>query len=116
MGFMGLDNLYQSDMAADAFHLILETIAIQMKKELKETANIYNTPGFINVALMFEHPMMQSLDEYERETFKDIAKEVKKIMEKIIKIPVKQEYQREYMKAFKRLHASVSSYNSTKKK
>ena len=69
MGFMGIGHWVDSDGAADFRATLLETIekhssarpAIQktfvqrvIAKELKDFANEYNTPGFLNIALCLE--------------------------------------------------------------
>ncbi len=64
MGFMGLANYTESDNASD-FHAKLRlAIRSMFREELKNKANKYNTPGWLNALLIFkEYPSMaQFLD------------------------------------------------------
>lgn len=64
MGFMGLNDWGESDMAAD-FHARLRLkIREEFRRELKNEANCYNTPGWLNALLIFkEYPdLMKFLD------------------------------------------------------
>lgn len=54
MGFMGLDDWCQSDMAADFMSNISSVLIREFNKELKNKANEYNTCGIINVGLILE--------------------------------------------------------------
>lgn len=54
MGYMGLDSYGDSDMASDFVSSIIDKIGKECKKELKNTANEFNTSGHINIALMAE--------------------------------------------------------------
>ena len=57
MGFMGLGHWGESDNAAD-FHARLRLqIRNEFRKEMKNKANCYNTPGWLNALLIFkEYP------------------------------------------------------------
>lgn len=52
MGFIGLDSWSDSDGASDCRCACLQAIAKVFKKELKNKANEWNTPGYINVLLV----------------------------------------------------------------
>lgn len=66
MGFFGLKHWVESDGAADFRYTLLRALAKKqagarkaavrklVDKELKDMANCYNTPGFINLALCLE--------------------------------------------------------------
>ena len=54
MGYMGLGSIGESDMAWDLAYGILQTIAKELRKGLKEKSNEYNTSGAVNVALFNE--------------------------------------------------------------
>lgn len=64
MGFFGLKNIHQSDNASDAFSG-LETLVIDyLNKEIEKVSNEWNTPGFINVALILETGVLDSFSNY----------------------------------------------------
>ena len=51
-GFMGLSSWAESDEAADVAYDVAITTAKILTKALKQKANEYNTPGYVNVALV----------------------------------------------------------------
>ena len=51
-GFMGLSSWAESDEAADVAYEVAITTAKILTKALKQKANEYNTPGYVNVALV----------------------------------------------------------------
>ncbi len=53
MGFMNI-SIAGSDEASDFCSLVSEKIRKECKKELKNKANDYNTPGYINIALLLK--------------------------------------------------------------
>ncbi len=53
MGFMDL-TIGGSDNASDFTSEVVETVRKKCIKELKNEANEYNTPGYINVALLLK--------------------------------------------------------------
>lgn len=67
MGYMGLNNWQDSDEAADFVFVykdaktILERRKI-IDKELKNLANIFNTPGSVNIALAMEAGIVRKTD------------------------------------------------------
>lgn len=54
MGFMGLSHWSESDNAADFHSKLYKAINKAFLSELKRDANVYNTPGYINVMLMIK--------------------------------------------------------------
>ena len=59
MGFMGLSNWSESDNAADFHATLTQYINSAFRKELKNEANEYNTPGWLNALLILkEHPSL----------------------------------------------------------
>lgn len=54
MGYMGLDCWQDSDSAADSHSMVMDAIAKQLRKEMKDKGNCYNTDGPVNVALILE--------------------------------------------------------------
>ena len=54
MGFMGLGNIGDSDQAFDSMCACVDEFAKQLLKEVKETSNEYNTPGWVNTALIIK--------------------------------------------------------------
>src|SRR3990167_1114815 len=63
MGFMGLLHWVESDECADFRYTILKTVSELCEKELKNKANEYNTPGWVNIALLVEDGMFDFLQE-----------------------------------------------------
>lgn len=54
MGFMGINHWVESDNAAD-FHAHLQTtLNTSFRNELRNKANEYNTPGWLNALLIFK--------------------------------------------------------------
>ncbi len=58
---MGI-SIVESDMASDFCSEIVETIKKKIVKELKNKANEYNTPGFINSALVLRSLISEDND------------------------------------------------------
>ena len=62
MGFSGLSHWNESDGAADFRAVIARALNKAFKKELKNEANCYNTPGWVNALLLFkEYPSIVPL-------------------------------------------------------
>jgi hypothetical protein len=53
MGFMDL-SIIGSDQAADSASVVVEAFAKALEKEFKEEANEWNTPGWLNVAMIID--------------------------------------------------------------
>lgn len=64
MGFMGLNNFRESDNASDFHAAIRLKIRSEVRKELENQGNTYNTPGWLNILLVLkEYPdMVKFLD------------------------------------------------------
>jgi len=75
MGFMGLGHWSESDNAAD-FHARLRLqIRNEFRKEMKNKANEYNTPGWLNALLIFkEYPSIAKF--LDKKTLDAIDKEI----------------------------------------
>lgn len=74
MGYMGLDAVTDSDMAADLVHGLADAIKSKLVKGMKEDAgNEYNTEGIVNVALFLEEIrgtyLFYALDEFVMQKF-----------------------------------------------
>jgi len=54
MGFMGIQNWVQSDGAADFQYRLEGNIATIFRQEMKDEANCYNTPGWVNILLILK--------------------------------------------------------------
>ena len=54
MGFMGIKNYTESDGAANFQYKLYRDINRQFRLELKNEANEYNTPGWLNALLIFK--------------------------------------------------------------
>ncbi len=62
MGFSGLSHLGESDGAADFEHSLKTALNKMFKNELKDEANCYNTPGWVNALLLFkEYPSLVAI-------------------------------------------------------
>lgn len=62
MGFSGLKHWVESDGAADFRAVIADALNKAFTKELKNEANPYNTPGWVNALLLFkEYPSIVPL-------------------------------------------------------
>lgn len=59
MGYMGLNTIGESDGASDFVSGIMDKIAEECEKEIKDNANCYNTPGCVNIALFAEAFLMK---------------------------------------------------------
>lgn len=77
MGFMGLSHYTESDNASD-FHAKLRLhVRNLFREELKNKANEYNTPGWLNALLVFkEYPSLPML--LDNKTLNEIDKEIDK--------------------------------------
>jgi hypothetical protein len=85
MGFMGLSHWCDSDNAADLRAFLLYNMAETLKKELTEKANEYNTPGFINVALVLEDKtIFGKIDKNYRSNFYEVTHETIKMLKEAI--------------------------------
>jgi hypothetical protein len=62
MGFIGINRVHDSDGAADAAFRVGKAIAGVLNAELKSHASGNNTPGYMNVALIFEELIAPSGD------------------------------------------------------
>jgi len=60
MGYMGLRNWGESDMAAGLVHCIFDDVLKQLREVLKEETSCFNTDGVVNVGLFLE--MLQDID------------------------------------------------------
>lgn len=54
MGFMGMDCICASDTASDLLGRVADDMIFELTKELFVEHGRWNTPGFVNVALVFE--------------------------------------------------------------
>lgn len=67
MGYMGLDNWQDSDKAADFVFVYKDAKTMPERrkiidKELKNSANAFNTPGSVNIALAMEGGIVRKTD------------------------------------------------------
>lgn len=82
MGFMDL-TVRGSDKASDFYYLLTKEVAKVLEKELKNEANQYNTPGWINVAMIFDESLINA---FPGKTDCGVADELVVIGEKVVKI------------------------------
>lgn len=64
MGYAGLENWVDSDMAADLVGNIVDKVCKELSKELKEKGNEYNTGGPENVAMFVEAFIKPNVEEW----------------------------------------------------
>lgn len=86
MGYMGLNTITDTDMAADLTAKALKAVAKELKKGLKEKGNSLNTEGCVNVSLFFEQCFCRSNDPciYLDENLKAVATEAKGKVDELI--------------------------------
>ena len=60
MGFMGMNHVGESDMAADLAHSVAEAVSKVLAKDLPHHNGEWNTSGAVNVALFFEEVIIPS--------------------------------------------------------
>lgn len=82
MGYTGLEHWNESDRAADFRYTLIKNFTPLINKEIKVEDNAYNTDGCINVALIIESGLFDSLRNYELEDI-NFALLVKKLKETI---------------------------------
>lgn len=58
MGYMGLESVFDSDMASDCAHDAIEAMVDSLSESLKDETNEFNTSGPENVALFFEEVLL----------------------------------------------------------
>lgn len=73
MGYDGLNNWINSDMAADLVGEILQFAVKSLKKELKEVSNSINTEGSVNVALFVESFIKPNVKEWSNSCIEGLA-------------------------------------------
>lgn len=64
MGYMGLKHWGDSDRAADAYGAMIKQLIDSLNKELNEKGNGYNTCGVVNVALIIEDGLLETVPEF----------------------------------------------------
>lgn len=120
MGYCGLDNVIDSDVAADLLYDVSDAVAKALSKGLKVRENGINTDGPVNVALVFEdsiigtHMHSENLVSVARKT----ASELEKIVENTKQSGVGEEegeWDTEknksfHLKAYKRMLASMNKW------
>jgi hypothetical protein len=87
MGFMGL-SVVESDEASDAFHQANKAIARSLKAELRNKGNSHNTPGFFNVAMIFDEfiiPGWCKVEAVPSDPLVKVAKETVSMLDKFAK-------------------------------
>ena len=61
---MGIKSISSSDEASDFASLIIGGIRLEIEKEMHNEANQYNTPGYINIALLLKSMVSDSNEWY----------------------------------------------------
>lgn len=118
MGYMGLETITDSDLAADLSANVLSKVAKELKKGLKEKGNSLNTEGCVNVALFFEQCFCKTNDPciYLHEDLYNIALETKEQLEELIAETTKDKEEwdagswREHMSAYRRMLKNINKF------
>lgn len=111
MGFMGLECVNDSDMAADLAHVVLKAVERELRKGFKKEANEFNTPGPINVALFIEEYL--NPEAYYNDEFKELIFTIKTGLEKLIQGYEKIEDYKDkkyHIKCYTRIIKSLSKF------
>lgn len=85
MGYMGQEKLGDSDLAADLYHSAVVPLLKKLSTGLKEKANFCNTPGPVNVALIIESGLLDTIPSYFITDHFDYDNLVKELQNLIIK-------------------------------
>lgn len=116
MGYSDL-SIDGSDMASDARYAVCEAIFKALKKELKNDANEFNTPGYCNIAMMVdEHLLPGKFYESGHEGLLDVVAQARDRLVVAIDAAKKsshwrsEEARKEHITAFGRLLKSCKSY------
>lgn len=64
MGYSGLEHYLDSDSASDAASVMMDAMVKVLEEKFKEEENKWNTPGFLNVALIVEALILPHPEEY----------------------------------------------------
>jgi len=109
MGYMGLENYMASDEASDFVCTVLGSIEKDCEKQLKNKANEYNTPGYVNIAL-FAEAFLKNISIYSDDKLYKILEQVKNKLDEQVKAIKKMEYwkdQQMHITAFKRMSKNI---------
>lgn len=80
-GFSGL-SVIESDKAADAFYDIKMTVIKKLEKILKDKGNAYNTPGYVNAAMIMNEYLKVFAENDHGDDFAELSKKIYAMMEK----------------------------------
>lgn len=86
MGYMGLNAIGDSDMASDFVSGVMDKIAEECEKEIKNKANEYNTPGYVNITLFAEAYLMKESLYGDSRLIKVLKKVLAKLEAKLAKM------------------------------
>lgn len=64
MGFMGIDDVESSDNASDFMSLVVEKIRLEIMDHMHTVDNKWNTPGFIDCALVLKKLASDNMKTY----------------------------------------------------
>ena len=110
MGYMGLGSYGESDNASDFVSGIIDKIGRECKKELKNTANEFNTSGHINVALMAEVLLKNIPIYHESDLYSALISARAKIQKDLVEIKAEGQWRGRdmHIKAYKRMVKSLT--------
>lgn len=110
MGFMDLKSVNGSDKASDLQYVARRGYLQELNCGLREESNCYNTPGWMNVALIIESGDINNYDAYTISTFLDV-----KLLMKILKTESKNvEGNGDHINDVKRMYKSVKKFLDNK--
>ena len=114
MGYMGLDTIGDSDGASDFVSGVMDKIAEECEKEIKDNANEYNTPGYVNIALFAEAYLMKESIYGDSRLIKVLKKVLTKLESKLAKMSKEEDWdnrpghgKKMHVKAYKRMISNL---------
>lgn len=120
MGYCGLKTVYSSDHAADLIVSCQRAFTKALNDGLQKDSNEYNTPGWVNVALIIESGIMDKFELYDYKV--DWKFLITKLQEEItnsdsdkIRLWSNEDNRREHHDAYKRMLQSVRNFLDKKK-
>lgn len=112
MGYTDL-SIQGSDDASDLMGEIMEKMANVLRKEMKKKANEFNTPGCVNVGLVFEEVILRNKKIFGNngELYK-VALETQKILERMIEKCKKDNWSKQYINRCQKILDVLRKYTA----
>jgi hypothetical protein len=97
-GFMGLEDLVDSDNASDLMYNITLNVVKELEKNLKTKENKWNTSGPVNIGLIAKTGLFQILEKYNPSLIKGVLNKARKGINKEMENEKRPEFLRAYKK------------------